>query len=292
MFMAKVYTLQDIQASILSVAKYLDSFCKENGIKYYLMGGSALGAMRHKGFIPWDDDLDVFMTVENYQKFLKLFPQKGDNQKYFLQHENTREWPLFLSRICLNGTTIISDEFKFNMKQHHNVFVDIMCLYSAPDNELLRRLQYYAAQILRVSALEYANFPQEEKLKWFVMKLSRIVVNPLTRPLLSKFVHAFEGKNTEQVGHFFGRARYPRTNFLRKYIGSGEPRYVQFENIELPVFENAEEYLVARFGNKWMDMPDKKTRDQYPVHANFVDLEKDYTEYMTPDKKAWTYERI
>jgi len=287
MFMAKVYTLQDIQASILSVAKYLDSFCKENGIKYYLMGGSALGAMRHKGFIPWDDDLDVFMTVENYQKFLKLFPQKGDNRKYFLQRENTREWPLFLSRICLNGTTIISDEFKFNMKQHHNVFVDIMCLYSAPDNELLRRLQYYAAQILRVSALEYANFPQEEKAKWLAMKLSRVFVNPITRPWLKKFVLAFEGKETEQVGHFFGRARYPRTNFLRKYIG--ETRYVTFEDTELPVFENVEEYLVARFGKKWMEMPDQKTRDQYPVHANFVDLENDYTKYIKEGK--WDFEK-
>ena len=64
--MKKEYTLKDVQSSILSVAKYLDSFCNENGIKYYLMGGSALGAMRHKGFIPWDDDLDVFMTFDNY----------------------------------------------------------------------------------------------------------------------------------------------------------------------------------------------------------------------------------
>jgi lipopolysaccharide cholinephosphotransferase len=285
--MKKEYTLKDIQSSILSVAKYLDAFCKENDIKYYLMGGSALGAMRHKGFIPWDDDLDVFMTVENYKKFLKIFPEKGDSQKYFLQHENTKEWPLFLSRICLNGTTVVSDEFKFNMKQHHNVFVDIMCLYSAPDNELLRRLQYYAAQMLRVRALENAHFPQEEKLKWLAMKLSRVVVNPLTRPLLAKFVLAFEGKNTEQVGHFFGRARYPRTNFFRRYIGNGESRYVPFEDTMLPVFENAEDYLVARFGKKWMEMPDQKTRDQYPVHANFVDLEKYYTEYIKDGK--WSF---
>lgn len=285
--MTKEYTLKDIQASILSVAKDLDAFCKEHGIKYYLMGGSALGAMRHKGFIPWDDDLDVFMPVGDYQKFLKLFPQKGDTKKYFIQHENTPEWPLFLSRICLNGTTLISDEFKFNMKQHHNVFVDIMCLYSAPDSEWKRKCQYYAAQLLRVNALEKANFPQEEWVKWVAMKVSRLFVNRFTRKTLENYVHSFEGQQTEQVGHFYGRARYPRTNFLRKYIGSGEPRYVPFEDTMLPVFENAEEYLVARFGSKWMEMPDQKTRDQYPVHANFADLEKDYTEYITDGK--WNY---
>lgn len=286
--MRKEYSIKDVQSCILSIAKDLDTFCRDNNIQYYLMGGSALGAMRHQGFIPWDDDLDVFMTVENYTRFLKLFEEKG-YKKYFLQKENTSEWPLFLSRICLNGTTLISDEFAHNMKQHHNVFVDIMCLYSAPDNELKRRLQYYAAQLLRINALEKANFPQEEWIKWIAMKVSRIFVNRFTRKPLENYVHSFEGIKTEQVGHFYGRARYPRTNFLRKYIGSGKPCYVTFEDTQLPVFEYVEDYLVARFGERWMEMPDQKTRNQYPVHANFVDLEKDYTEYIAEDNKHWIY---
>lgn len=286
--MRKEYSIKDVQFYILSIAKYLDAFCKENDIKYYLMGGSALGAMRHGGFIPWDDDLDVFMTVENYTRFIKLFEEKGD-EKYFLQKENTSDWPLFLSRVCLNGTTLISDEFAHNMRQHHNVFVDIMCLYSAPDNEVKRRLQYYAAQLLRINALEKVNFPQEEWIKRVAMKMSKILVNRWIRKSLENYVHGFEGVKTVQVGHFYGRARYPRTNFLRKYIGDGNPRYVAFEDTQLPVFEYVEEYLVSRFGERWMDMPDQRTRDQYPVHANFVDLEKDYTEYMSGDKKYWIY---
>ena len=285
----KEYTIQEIQSSILSVAKYLDEFCRKNNIVYDLMGGSALGAMRHKGFLPWDDDLDVFMTYDNYQKFLTIFPHKGDNVKYFLQRENTPEWPLFLSRLCLNGTTIISDEFKHNFKQHHCVFVDIMCLYSTPDKEWQRRCQYYAAQMLRVKALELAHFPQEEKSKRLIMKISGLFVNRFTKDHLLGYVRKFEGRNSVQVGHFFGRARYPRTNFLRKYIGTGQQRYVPFEDTVLPVFENAEDYLVARFGPKWMEMPDQKTRDMYPVHANFVDLEHNYTDYISEDGKKWTF---
>lgn len=285
----KQYSIKDIQDCILSIAKEFDSFCREHGITYYLMGGSALGAMRHKGFIPWDDDLDVFMTVENYKKFLKLFKEKGD-KKYFLQEENTPEFPLFLSRVCLNGTTMVSDEFKYNYKQHHNVFIDIMCLYSVPNSMPLRLIQYVASQLLRVNALALSNFSQDSKLKDLTMLLSKVLVNKYTRPLLVRLVHSFEDKSTTFVGHFFGRARYPRTNFLREYIGDETPRYVDFEDFKMPVFQHVESYLEARFGKKWMEMPSQKTRDQYKVHSNFVDLEKDYTEYMNKDKTKWLYE--
>lgn len=291
--MKKEYTITDIQQCILSIAKDIDTFCQDNKIEYYLMGGSALGAMRHEGFIPWDDDLDIFMTVGNYEKFLKLFEEKTAKdshfKRYFLQRENTKEWPLFLSRVCLNGTTMISDEFKNNMIQHHTVFVDIMCLYSAPLNDIARWFQYIAAQLLRVNALAKVGFPNRSVAKRAALQISKVVVNPVTRPLLIKFVHRYEKKNTEYVGHYFGRARFRKASFPRSYIGK-EPRYVPFENIKLPVFENVEEYLVTRFGHKWMEMPSQETRNRYPIHGNFVDLDKHYTEYISKDGKQWIYD--
>ena len=66
----KKVEIEKIQDKLLEIAKYFDAFCKKNDVVYYLMGGSALGAVRHKGFIPWDDDFDVFMTYHNYIKFI------------------------------------------------------------------------------------------------------------------------------------------------------------------------------------------------------------------------------
>lgn len=282
----KNYSIKDIQSKILSIAKYLDAFCRDNGIEYYLMGGSALGAMRHQGFIPWDDDLDVFMTVENYDRFLNVFPQKGDMDKYYLQKQDTEEWPLLVSQVCLKNTTLISSQFANNLKKHHNVFVDVMCLYSAPNSKGMRWIQYMAAQLLRVNALQRCRLPQKNIAKKILMLLSSIIVNPITKPLLVKYIRHYEGKGTSFVGHYFGRARFKNATFPREFVG--QQRYVYFEDTKLPVFEHVEDYLVARFGEKWMEMPDADTIARYPQHGDYVDLKQNYTEYLTTDKKHWS----
>lgn len=287
--MEKGNSISELQKCILSIIKDIDKFCKENRIQYYLMGGSALGAMRHKGFIPWDDDLDIFMTYDNYNKFIKLFDKSTQEnysyKKYYMQKENTNEWPLFLSRVCLKGTTMISNEFKRNMKQHHTVFVDIMCLYSAPDTKIRQWMQYLAAQLLRINALACCHFQNRDIPKRIILKISKVIVNPVTKPLLLKYICQYERKHTRYVGHYFGRARFKKAIFLRSYLGAA--RYVCFEDIELPVFEEVEEYLTSRYGTYWMDMPDQRTRDQYPIHGDFVDLSKNYTEYMNANHTEW-----
>ena len=144
-----------------------------------------------------------------------------------------------------------------------------------------------AAQMVRVNALARSNFPNKSRTKRIALAISKFVVNPVTKPLFMNHVRKFEGENTGYMGHYFGRARFWNTSFPRKYLG--KTRYVPFEDTELPVFEHVEDYLVARFGNKWMEMPSQKVKDQYPVHGNFVDLEKNYTEYMSVDRKRWTY---
>ena len=83
------YHLQELQDKILEIMVYVDNVCRENRIDYCLMGGSALGAKRHGGFIPWDDDLDIFMTPSNYERFRTLFAKRADAGEYYLQ-----EWGL------------------------------------------------------------------------------------------------------------------------------------------------------------------------------------------------------
>ena len=92
--------LEELHKSLLEILDDFDTFCKESNIEYSLAYGTLLGAVRHKGFIPWDDDLDVMMTRENYNKFLSLF--KND-EKYTLQKEQV-DYPLYFSKLRKNKT--------------------------------------------------------------------------------------------------------------------------------------------------------------------------------------------
>lgn len=88
------YGIIDLQEKLLEIMVDIDLFCNRYDIDYCLMAGSALGAERHKGFIPWDDDIDIYMTEKDFNKFRCKFEKYGDKEKYYLQ-----EWEKTIPRI-------------------------------------------------------------------------------------------------------------------------------------------------------------------------------------------------
>jgi lipopolysaccharide cholinephosphotransferase len=269
------YELKLLHNKILEIAEYFDNFCKENEIIYYLMGGTALGAIRHQGFIPWDDDFDVFMDHKNYNKFLNIVYKNLDKEKYYFQKENTREWPMYFSKIRMNGTTFIEKDVK-DKDMHHGIYIDIMCLNNTSLNKFIRYLQYFSARVLNTRALIEKGYITNSILKIFSLNVAKIFINGFVRQILLYFVRSFNNKETKLVGHFFGRASFLKTSFPVEYLE--EQRYVKFENLKLPVLSNIEGYLKIRYGNKYMELPSKETKMQYPSHAYIVDTDKCYNE--------------
>lgn len=275
-------TTAEIQSKLLEIAVYFDDFCKKNDITYYLMGGSALGAMRHGGFIPWDDDIDVFMTYKNYIKFFNACEVNLDTDTYFLQKENTTEWPLFFSKLRMNGTTFIEEDTK-NRKMHKGFYIDIMCLNNVSKVKFYRYLQYLSARIVTAQTIAERGYLTDSIVKKTAMFFFKIVVTELMKKTLINFIRRLNVSDTEYVGHFFGRAKFKNTSFSVSYLG--KPRYVNFSDALLPVPEKVEEYLSLRYGDTFMEMPDEKTKSLYPSHSSFVDLNKDYKLYETTDNE-------
>lgn len=104
----------------------LDRVCRENGLEYFMVGGTLLGAVRHKGFIPWDDDIDVVMFRSDLEKLESLYYEGKFNDNFFLQTENTdKKYPLMTAKLRKNNTVFLEDCMDDKVESHCGIFVDI-----------------------------------------------------------------------------------------------------------------------------------------------------------------------
>lgn len=269
--------LKLLHNKILELAYYFDVFCKENNIQYYLMGGTALGAVRHSGFIPWDDDFDVFMDRDNYLKFLRIAQKNLDTDNFYLQKEATKELPLYFSKVRMNNTTFIEKDV-VGRDMHHGIYIDIMCLNETSSSVFIRYLQFLSARLLSAYALSKRGYITNSKYKKVVLFLLRYFLPSFIENILLNIVRGLNNKNKEFIGHFFGRAPFRKTTFKKSLLGKA--RYVKFSNLLLPVPEHVEDYLKVRYGDNFMDLPSEEEKLKYPSHAFIVDTLSSYKTYM------------
>lgn len=132
-------TLRKLQLTQLEILKVVDCFCREHHLKYSLYAGSLLGAVRHKGFIPWDDDLDVCMPRSDYNQFIALWEQTNPNGYILQNKENTPAFWQSFSKIRKDHTTFLQEQREAG-QYHTGIFLDVFPLDRIPDGGINRRL--------------------------------------------------------------------------------------------------------------------------------------------------------
>lgn len=250
-----------LQNCILNIAKYINDFCDCRGIDYCLMGGSALGAVRHKGFIPWDDDLDIFMTPENYERFRKAFNDEGDKESFYLQEWglDKRTGRITVAKLRMNHSTLIEKDLK-DWNIHQGVYVDIFILHTCPDNAVKRYCQYFWAKYLVAKGAANRGYNKKTGIVQLGIKILGLLPKRFLVNYALKQVYRYRDNDTEYLCHFLGRAKLKTGLYLREYFS--KTKKVQFETIQLSVPHRVEEYLRDRWGD-YMKLPSKTEIEKF-----------------------------
>lgn len=261
------YGFKELQNVILNIAAYVDKLCVEYDINYRLMGGSALGAKRHGGFIPWDDDLDIFMTPSEYESFREVFNKYGDKEHFSLQELGAANGRVITAKVRLNNS-YYEEEIIKGWKIHHGVYIDIFILHICPDNYIAQRWQYFWAKYLIVKGLANKPYNRRGGMAGLVVKCAKVLPKRFLLNYGLKQVYRWRDLHTEYFCNFLGKALFKNGKY--RYADFAESKRVPFETISLNVAFGLERFLTDRFGD-YMKPPSAE-RIKYEQHASTWNL--------------------
>lgn len=260
-------TLEQHQEILYEILYMVDDFCKAHDIPYFLVGGSLLGAVRHQGIIPWDDDVDIAMTRENYNRFIDLFHAEGVEGFELYFHEYTKGYFLPFARMTKTGT--------WNSNPGtHRIFVDISP-YDGCGNTMEEALAYFKTNRRKIT--EFRDLCSnrfnilyncwKSKLLFFILKFPKelitlfpqIVFPQKRAKYLSKLNSKFALKSiidTKYCANFvagrYGKGEVqPSTSFLKL-------AKMRFGTRDLPIPSGWHEYLTGIYGDYITPLPENK----------------------------------
>lgn len=271
---------RNLQLKMLSMIKYIDKLCKKHNIEYYLIYGSALGAVRHKGFIPWDDDFDIAMTYENYLKFIDVCKKELNTKQYFLQTPET-EKNYYLSFMKLRDiTTTLVEEGNKNIDITYGVYIDIFPLVGVPKNKFKRKI----LEINRAFALSANINVINNKLLYTIFKIIlKCIGKKRILKVCTKNCIKYSCKDYDDWCSIFDGDGM-EINMTTKDI-MGKPKFVPFEDTKLPIPEKYHEYLTHIYGD-YLKIPTPEQIKNKEHTPYIIDLEHSYAEYLEKYSKG------
>lgn len=248
--------------------------CNKLNLRYYLLGGTLLGAVRHQGFIPWDDDIDVGMPREDYNVFLKegqaLLP------KYlFIQSLNTEpEYPMCFAKIRNSKTTFVESSIA-HLHINHGVYIDVFPLDNYPDGEkekaFVKKNRFYNRRISMIYRLN-GRLTCKQRAISLLMKLWY----PNVKTAIQKREKLYRSVRSSGRIANHGGAWGQKEIVPADWYGAGTP--VMFEGMELMAPEKYHNWLTQVYGD-YMQLPPVEKRVGHH-YTDVIDLEKPYTEYI------------
>ncbi len=264
-------SVKDIQGVLLQIMKYIHVFCVENGIKYSLDGGTLIGAIRHKGYIPWDDDIDIAIPRPYYDKFVKSFKDSDDYKLFAPERGNSY---INYARVCDVKSTI--GEFKVPWtKENVGVWIDVFPIDGEAEDEEVwkkevhRLIQY--RNLMFFSRLPHSEFRKD----WGIWGNAKILLKKvlfcwLPTNLINKMSIKLQSSHDFWTSSYCGQMA-----FLNMWDRKRMPRQWYDCEYVLQPFEDADFYITSEYDNvlkslygDYMKLPPEK--DRVPGHSLLV----------------------
>ena len=273
--------MNELQQRELEILKEFVAVCDKLNLKYYLVCGSALGAVKYGGFIPWDDDVDVGMLRPDYETFLKEAPALLPEWLFVQNYRTEKAFPMLMTKLRDSRTTMIEADFA-ELPMNHGICVDVFPLDGYPEGEketaaFEKRKKYFMRrQFVRMMGKRGQFFRNLRTTGiWVLYRLFGYCRN--TAKLMGRydaFLAAWPTEGSKIIcnhGNWQGSLEYaPAEQY-------GEGVEMTFEGLSVRVPQQYDAYLRQKYGDYVQDPPAEK---QVSHHAYMVDVNKPYTEYI------------
>ena len=269
--------MTELQNKLLDSLKWLDDFCAVHQLRYFAVGGTMLGAVRHRGFIPWDDDLDVGMPRPDYEKFCRVSPREGSGNRFVVEtvFDGRPDYLYPHAKVYDTSTTLIEHK---RCEIRRGLFIDVFPIDGVGQTEdeawrffqpIARRLDFLATRVCGLR--KGRSFLKNAAVAAAGLIPSGLYDNTKKMQEIDLDCRKYKYEESRYAANFYGIKRR-REIMLRAYFG--EPKPYEFEGMTIMGVEKPDEYLTQLFGD-WRRLPPK---DQQVTHHDFVrcDLNKSY----------------
>ena len=271
--------LVKLHAEILTIMDEIHRVCNENKITYYLSYGSLLGAIRHKGFIPWDDDLDVTMPREDFNHFVSIANQSL-SQPFKLKWINTDKNHVRLFAKVYNGNTLFKEDgYDF---LSYGIYVDIIPLDFSPSYSILGERK--KREIMFLHNIIWHKIRHHSKIKYWPSRIIGFLLSnrSITRLAIKRCVD-FSKKGKTHYINFCSSYSVKKETIPVEWFGKG--KMISFENRNYIIPEQAEKILAHIYGDNYMELPpENKRKTHYPRKVIFSDGSE--VKFDSPIKKV------
>lgn len=266
--------LKKLQNKLLEMLKDFDFVCKKYGLEYMICGGTLLGAVRHRGFIPWDDDVDVMMHREYYEKVSEAFSKEfKDKYQVCCEMSNVRA-PSSSMKIYFNGTKYV-EVLSENWQKPHGIFLDVFCIVDVPDSKLRRKIKGLKYDIASkcaalsverkmISSTVRRKMKEDKQFRKYIKKRRRLGFVASFLPVkawyrIAKRQLKYKNANSKFQAIPSG-IRYNREVLDRKIFASTVP--IKFEDCEFPAPVGWKIYLKNLYGD-YESIPTEDKRERH-----------------------------